>query len=550
MIQEMDEKKYAKIFNKIESFILQEMSTFNIPTVGIALVKDKDIIWQRGFGWQDSDHTIKASSDTVFRVGSISKLFTAIAIMQLHEKRQLNIDTPIVEYCPELTFINNFKSNNPITLRHLLSHRAGILRESPVGNYFDDTEPDINATVQSILNSELIYEVGKKCKYSNLGPTVAGYILEKITGSAFPEYAEHCIFNLLKMNSSSFLLDKPVIHKNLADAHMVDFNKNLFTAPVFQLGTIPAGNLYSTVNDLAKFMICLLNNGKFEGRRIIEEETLNEMFSPQFERCQEPAEFGLGFAIGKYGKYKRFWHNGILYGFASDFFGLIETQIGVIVINNVDSAVGFNEKIKFKTLDLLLSSLGDKDFPMQPELIDIESHLAVGYEGKYHSDKADAWVWLDNGDIFLKTMGVAKRISSVSDDRFIANDRLNYGMRVEFERDHDNAIVSMTAGIITYKKVQGYIPDNTVPVEYKKIFGDYGKAHNILRIYVKDGQLTCLIEWFYEYSLKQVENLIFSFPRYGLYDGEYIHFEENEKGEIIAVTAGFVRFEKIKGGNK
>ncbi len=159
MIQEMDEKKYAKIFNKIESFILQEMSTFNIPTVGIALVKDKDIIWQRGFGWQDSDHTIKASSDTVFRVGSISKLFTAIAIMQLHEKRQLNIDTPIVEYCPELTFINNFKSNNPITLRHLLSHRAGILRESPVGNYFDDTEPDINATVQSILNSELIYYI-------------------------------------------------------------------------------------------------------------------------------------------------------------------------------------------------------------------------------------------------------------------------------------------------------------------------------------------------------------------------------------------------------
>jgi hypothetical protein len=469
--------------------------------------------------------------------------------MQLHEQKKLNIDTPIVEYCPELTFKNNFKSKQPITLRHLLSHRAGILRESPIGNYFDDSEPTIESTVLSIVDSKLIYEVGHKCKYSNLGPTIAGYILEKITGKTFPEYVEQCIFNPLKMHSSSFLLDKPLIQTNLADAYMVDFNDNFFPAPVFQLGTIPAGNLYSTVHDLANFMICLHHRGISNSGRILEEQTLEEMFSPQFNNCQEPGEFGLGFAIGRYGKYRRFWHNGILYGFASDFFGLIEPRIGVITINTVDSAVGFNEKIKFKTLDLLLSVIGEKDFPVQPVLIDLEPSRASEYEGKYQSDQAEAWIWSENGDLIIKTMGVSKKISPVSADRFVTNDRLNYGMPVEFKREFDQNISSMKAGIVTYKKVENYIPDSTVPQEFKKFLGDYGKAYNILRIYMKNGHLTCLIEWFYEYPLKQIKNLIFAFPKYGLYDGEHIKFEENDNGEIIAATAGFVRFEKIEGEN-
>ena len=117
-------------------------------------------------------------------------------------------------------------------------------------------------------------------------------------------------------------------------------------------------------------------------------------------------------------------------------------------------------------------------------------------------------------------------------------------MHVDFRRDVDQKISSMRAGIITYKKLNNYIPNDLVPQEFKKFLGDYGKTHNILRLYWKDGQLTCLIEWFYEYPLKQTASLIFAFPTYGLYDGEYITFEEDENGKITAATAGFVRFEK------
>ena len=538
----MDQRKYNEVFEQLESFILREMEAFDIPAVGFSLVKDNEIKWQKGFGWQNSEQTIQASSDTVFRVGSVSKLFTAVAIMQLHEQKKLDIDQPIIEICPELTF----KSDKPITLRHLLSHRAGILRESPIGNYFDDMEPSIKETVLSILDNELIYEVGKKCKYSKLGPTIAGYILEKVTGTNFPLYVEQHIFKPLQMYSSSFLFDKPVIKNNLADAYMVNFGGDLFPAPLFQLGTIPAGNLYSTVTDLSKFMICLLNGGKFNGGKIIEQTTLNEMFTPQFRSCQNSAEFGLGFAIGKYGKYKRFWHNGIIYGFASDFFGLIEPQIGVIVTNNVDSAVGFNEKIKFKALNLLLNTLGYEDFPPEHKLIEPDTFSAKDYEGKYQSKEADAWVWLKNNDIIVQTMGVAKKISPVSKDKYITNDRLSYGMPVEFERNRENEITVMKSGNITYNKIKKYKADYSIPPEYEKFVGDYGNAYNILRIFVRDNRLFCLIEWFYEYPLTRVEDLIFAFPKYGLYDGEYIHFEEDEAGEIVAASAGFVRFEKLQ----
>lgn len=542
-------KSELEFIEKLRTFILEEMDKFQIPAFSIALVDNQQIFWREDFGWQDKEKQLKISTNTVYRVGSISKLFTAVAIMQLQESGKLNIDAPITRYCPELTFSNVFEKNTPITLRHLLSHRSGILRESPVGNYFDDTEPTITNTVKSILNSKLIYPVGDKCKYSNLGPTVAGYILEKISGMSFESYIEDYIFKPLNMRSSSFLPNKPVIEKNLAKAYMVNFEGKFFQAPQFQLGTLPAGNLYSTISDLAKFMICIFNKGKYNNNVLLKVKTINEMLNVQFEGCEEPPEFGLGFAIGKFGEYKMFWHNGIVYGFASDFTGLIEPQIGVIVLNNVDSAVGFNEKIKLKALDILLNLRGDQNHPVPPEINHTANIMLSEYEGKYQSGKADAWIWIEGGQLFLKSMGVTKQIRPVMKDEFITDDRLNYGLNIQFFRDSEERIKLMQAGNVKYKKIKEYKPDFSIPSKWERFVGNYGRPHNILKIFTKDGKLRCLIEWFYEYPLQQVDDLVFAFPNYGLYDGEFIRFEQNEKGKITTAIAGFVNFEKIEETN-
>ncbi len=540
----MNEKEIIEITDYLDSFIDKELITFDIPGMSVAVVKGTEIVWQKGFGWQNSIERKPTSSNTVFRVGSISKLFNAVAVMQLHEKGILNIDVPITEYCSELTFKNKFESTAPITLRHLLSHRAGILRESPVGNYFDDGEPSIEETVHSIIDTDLIYEVGQNCKYSNLGPTISGYIIEKVTGVSFPEYVKEHILTPLEMNSSSFLFDNQMVQENLATSFMVNFDNELFQAPTFQLGTIPAGNLYSTSSDLANFMICMMNKGEFRGKRVILEGTLQEMQSLQFDSNNGIRNFGLGFSLGKLGEYHSFSHTGIVYGFTSDFYALKEPQLGVIILNTVDGAVGINTKIRNEILGKFLSAFGFHEYLKRTIRYENNCRHEPEIPGKYESDSHIAWAWKSNDRYYIQTMGITKRLKSIGHNSFITDDRLDCGLPVRFEKNKDTLNFMMKAGNIFYKKVGTYPPDDSIPQKYEKYIGDYGKDYNILRIFVRDNRLHCIIEWFYEYPLKQISEKIFVFPDYGLYEGESIEFKENTSGEITEAVAGFVHFKR------
>jgi len=121
-----------------------------VSSVDIALIDDSRIVWEEGFGDQGATAWIRATERTAYRVGSISKLITATAVLQLQEKKLLDIREPIERYAPEAVFRNPFNPRVPITLRHLLTHTAGILRQSPVGSCF---------------GTELVHPVGKRASY-------------------------------------------------------------------------------------------------------------------------------------------------------------------------------------------------------------------------------------------------------------------------------------------------------------------------------------------------------------------------------------------------
>ena len=273
---------YDPAIEELKAFIQGEVTRKKIPALSIALVDGEGIIWQAGFGMQDPARGIPATAETVYRPASISKLVTAVAVMQLHEKGVVDIEAPVTTYLPALTFKDRFGSREAITLRHLMAHRAGILRESPVGNYFDASDPGITATVRSIIGTHLVHPVGAVTKYSNLGPTVAGHVIEKVTGVPFAPYMKKHVLEPVGMRSSSFLKEGPLIEKNLATAFMVDFDGRFFPAPYLNLGTIPAGNLYSTVGDLARFMKMLFAGGTAGNARILEAKTVERMVTVQF----------------------------------------------------------------------------------------------------------------------------------------------------------------------------------------------------------------------------------------------------------------------------
>jgi len=175
-------------------------------------------------------------------------------------------------------------SSARVTLRQLLCHRSGITRESPVGGYLDPSQPSLADTVAAVRDCPLISRPNSDTRYSNIGPSIAGQILATVTGTAYHEYQQEHVLGPLAMTSSTFLLEE-IARERLAPAAMrIADGQGGFVrgeAPLFDLGTIPAGNLYTTAEDLAKFLSMLAAGGRAPGGQIISERTLAEMSTPQ-----------------------------------------------------------------------------------------------------------------------------------------------------------------------------------------------------------------------------------------------------------------------------
>src|SRR5438105_2778730 len=194
--------KYGPAIAAIEKLITRELADKQLPALSIALVDDQAIVWTKGFGYADPDKRMPATPETVYRVGSVSKLFTDIGIMQLVERGEVDLDAPVSKYLPDFKPVNPFGKS--ITLRQLMSHRAGLVREPPVGHYFDPTGPTLAQTVQSLNSTELIYAPESHTKYSNAGIAVVGYALERLKGEPFPVYLKHAVLEPLGLQKSSF----------------------------------------------------------------------------------------------------------------------------------------------------------------------------------------------------------------------------------------------------------------------------------------------------------------------------------------------------------
>ena len=175
----------------------------------MALVDDQKIVWAKGFGYENPERKIYADAHTIYRVGSVSKLFTDMAIMQRVEKGDIDLDKDIQTYLPNFKPENPY--NKPITLRQMMSHRSGLLREPRKGNYFTDDEISLKTTVESIIPSKLIHEPESKIKYSNAAIAVVGYTLEALYETPYVDYMQKHILNKIDMNNSAFVPNRKIL---------------------------------------------------------------------------------------------------------------------------------------------------------------------------------------------------------------------------------------------------------------------------------------------------------------------------------------------------
>ena len=416
----------------------------------------------------------------------------------------------------------------------------GLVRESPLGNYFDPTEPSLAKTIESLNRTELVYAPETKLKYSNAGVATVGLVLQETQKQAFPRYLARTLLLPLGMSGSAFEPD-PEVMKHLAKATMWTYHGREFPAPTFELGMTPAGCLYTSVNDLARFIAMLNARGKIGDTVIVKPETLEEMWKLQFAKPGEKQGFGLGFMVGELNGHRRVGHGGAIYGFATQLDCLPDDKLGVVVVTSRDCANPIVSRISEAALTALLAvrqaeAVADNRGDHAPRAGRCpQATPGRRRSGDKYLDLVDEngrlWAWPGRGGPRVELRAVG--------DNLIVDDRLGFGQVVEIQGD------KLKIGADTYEPVSTPMPKQ-IPAKWAGLIGEYGWDHNTLFILEKDGKLHALIEWFFLYPLEEESADVFLFPDHGLYFGEKLRFTRDRTGKATSVEAAMVVFERRK----
>jgi len=525
---------------KLEPWIASEVKDKKLPALSIAIVDNQRVVWSKGFGFQDREKKIPATAETVYRVGSVSKLFTDVAVMQMVEEGKLDLDAPVAKYVPDFKPVFR-EGNKDITLRMLMAHRSGLIREPPVGNYFDDTVPTLQQTVASLNGIEVVYDPGARTKYSNAGIGLVGYTLEKTQGEAFDKVVQRNVLDALGMKSSSFVPTEAT-KKQLADAVMWSYHGREFPAPTFELGMAPAGCMYSTVLDLARFQSCLFADGTLDGKKIIKAETLARMLQPQYVKDGQRG-FGLGFSIGELEGMTRVGHGGAVYGFATEFAALPSEKLGVIVVSSRDSANAVCTRIANTALKMMVATKAGKELPEIEASEPLPAAEAKVLAGRYVNGGTRIDLFESFGKLHMQASegGYIVQLRASGKD-LVVDDLQGFGTKILRK---ENALV---LGGKTFTRTEANTkPPAEAPEKWLGLIGEYGWDHNILYIYERDGRLHALIEWTEIDPLTEESENVFAFPKdRGMYHGEKLVFTRDKNGRATSVESAKVVFKRRK----
>jgi CubicO group peptidase (beta-lactamase class C family) len=356
----------------------ERMKRHKIPGLSIAVVDRDGILWSAGFG-RTGKGKQPVTPETLFSIQSMSKTFTATAVMFAVQDGLVDLDTPITEYLPEFTVNSRWEKNpqHKMTLRHLLTHTAGFTHEAPIGNNLDTLYDSFEEHVLSIQDTWLRNRVGAKYNYSNLGIDLAAYILQVKSGMPFEEYMKKKVFDPLGMYASSVDYDFVEQFPDRALGHAPFIAKVPVAIPM-----VAAGGVYTSAAELSSFVRFHLNRGTIEDQRLLEARLIDTMHtSPEISKG-----YGLGIAIGT--KHETYFlnHNGGGFGFLTTMTWYPEYGIGCIVLTNSTNHGGQNVKIADEILDdLITKNVIAKDvsgrIPPGDKLIGKDEKLPVWDEG-------------------------------------------------------------------------------------------------------------------------------------------------------------------------
>ncbi|MBD2307764.1 serine hydrolase [Chroococcidiopsis sp. FACHB-1243] len=337
----------------VDKFFQEEMSKTHIPGGAISVVRDGKVFFAKGYGYANVEQKIPVAADkTLFRVASLSKLFTATAAMQLYERGMLQLDEDVNQYLIDFQLKNPYPE--PVKVAQLMTHtdgtsqrRIGLAARSaqeiqPLGDYLAARMPPI------------FWPPGKLYNYSSHSTALLGYLVQKISGLPFAEYIDKNIFQPLSMPRSAFVQPPPLsLAKDLAVGYQYQ-NGNFKPVPYLYLNIAPAASLQTTAIDMAHFAIAHLQLGRYENARILKPDTVRLMHQTHF--TQHPLLPGTAYEFHERleNGIRSLTHLGSLRGYSSSLTLLNDQNIGIFTATN--SFSGIHEKF--------LSQFFDRYFPV------------------------------------------------------------------------------------------------------------------------------------------------------------------------------------------
>ena len=347
--------------DSLDVYTNRALKEWQLPGVAVCIVKNGKVVLMKGYGLKEVNGTDKVDENTLFMIGSNSKAFTATAIAMLDAEKKLSLDDKVTKWIPEFALDNKAAGEQAI-IRDLLCHRIGFQTFQGDFTYWTSnlTRKEV---IEKMSHIKAVYPFRTTWGYTNAAFLTAGEIIPKVTGMQWEDYLKQNIFTPLGMNNTIALTKDYPAAPNKCQPHTID-NGKLIKIPICYIDNLaPAGSIASSVNDMSKWVLMQLNNGKVDGKQIIPAAALAQTRLPHsilgngghlFNKGHF-ALYGLGWFLEEYSGRKIISHTGGVNGFVTSVTLIPEENLGIIVFTNTD-ANSFYEALKWEIADAYLGN--------------------------------------------------------------------------------------------------------------------------------------------------------------------------------------------------
>jgi len=390
----------STIIEESERFFIDGMKDSNIVGVSVAIISDGKVLWKKGFGDSDKEEKMPMTEETVINIGSITKTFTALSIMQLNEQGIMDINEPLKQYFPQFNPQTDGIDLNKVSVKSVITHSSGI--QNDVWKNAELTAAKYTDVVDYINETYLMYPSGLVGLYSNSGYNILGHTIKNLSGSEYDEYVKRNIFSPLNMNHSGFAMDQLEGRTKLYSKGKV--------VKEYELRDIASGGIYSNLQDMLKYSLALIHSYHGKDSSVVKPNTIREMFTLQNEDLLiETNKKGLGWFMFKNDSSFAVYHSGSA-GFAHAKLLIIpEQKFAVVAMTNSAEGGKLIEEFCFSFLD----DHGLKTSNIVPTksigkissgdiIHNISDEVLLKHTGNYAELTSHTSIELSNGKLILK----------------------------------------------------------------------------------------------------------------------------------------------------